>query len=195
MTTPKAGRPRDVDRDRALLVATGDLLAEVGYDRLTIDAVAGRCSAGKATVYRRWPSKAELVADAVALLHDSYDAPDTGDLREDLIAMAEQWHDLDARRDAVIAGLLTAMAHDEPLRTAVQTAISQPRHACYRAVVDRAIADGQLSPDLDVDLIGAVFPALTFHQITVRAEPVDRSLIERIVDHLVLPALTRPNAP
>ncbi|CAM2791903.1 TetR/AcrR family transcriptional regulator [Prescottella defluvii] len=179
-----------MERERDLLLATQDLLAEVGYDRLSIDSVAARCGAGKATVYRRWAGKSALVADAVALLHDSYLEPDTGNLREDLVMAASAWHDPDVRRDAVVAGLLTAMAHDGELRDAVRAAVTEPRRAVYRSIVARAVERGDVPATCDTELIGTVFPALTFHRVTVTAQPVGREFIERVVDRVVLPALT-----
>ncbi|MFC7451185.1 TetR/AcrR family transcriptional regulator [Rhodococcus daqingensis] len=190
MSSPsKSGRPRDADRDRALLVATQDLLAEVGYDRLSIDAVAARCGAGKTTVYRRWAGKPELVADAVALLHEIAVAPDTGDLRTDLVLMAKAWHDPDSRRDAVVGGLLTAMVHDGGLRDAVNQAISVPHKEVFATVVARAVERGEVPGDRDFELIGTAFPALTFHRLSVMAEPIDLAFIERVVDGVVVPAL------
>src|SRR3990170_4095168 len=88
---PRLGRKRDHTRDAYILEAALEVLAETGYDGMTIDMVAARARAGKATLYRRWPSKAELVIDAVACLKkDDYhpaNLPDTGTLRGDLVAM------------------------------------------------------------------------------------------------------------
>lgn len=186
----KAGRPRSVERDRALLLATQDLLAEVGYDRLSIDAVASRCGAGKTTIYRRWSGKSELVADAVALLHGDYPHPDTGTLRGDLVSMASTWLAADARRDAVVAGLLTAMAHDENLREAVRVAVAEPHQEVFAGIVERARARGEVASELDLEVIGAVFPAVTFHYLTVLAAPMGKALVERIIDSVLLPALS-----
>ncbi|MFD4179517.1 TetR/AcrR family transcriptional regulator [Rhodococcus sp. NPDC058514] len=191
MSSPsKSGRPRDADRDRALLVATQELLAEIGYDRLSIDAVAARCGAGKATVYRRWAGKPELVADAVALLHEVAEAPDTGDLRTDLVLMAKSWLNPNFRRDAVAGGLLTAMVHDRGLRDAVNQAISVPHREVFATVVARAVERGEVPGDRDIDLIGTALPAITFHRLAVMAAPVDLAFIERVVDGVVVPALT-----
>lgn len=195
MSSPsKAGRPRSADRDRALLTATQDLLAEVGYDRLSIDAVAARCGAGKTTVYRRWAGKPELVADAVALLHEIEATPDTGDLREDLVQMAAAWHDPDSRRDAVVGGLLTAMVHDSGLRAAVSAAIGVPHMAVFTSIIARAVDRCEVPADRDVELIGFSIPAMMFHRLSVMAEPVDRAFVERVIDGVVVPALTSPGA-
>src|SRR5580700_3381924 len=86
------GRRRDASRDDALRQATIELLAELGYDRLTIDAVAARARAGKATVYRRWANKAELVADALAQRHAAMAVPDTGSVRGDFLALIDDKH-------------------------------------------------------------------------------------------------------
>ena len=83
------GRALDVTRCAALRDAALELLAEIGYDRLTIDSVAARAHASKATIYRRWPGKAELVVDALTLLKGAPLVPDTGTLRGDLEAIAQ----------------------------------------------------------------------------------------------------------
>src|ERR1700743_3597176 len=89
--SPRVGRPMDATRDDDILNAALDILAEVGYDGMTIDMVAARARAGKATLYRRWPSKTELVIDAVACMKNKdidFDSlPDTGTLRGDFIAL------------------------------------------------------------------------------------------------------------
>src|SRR6187402_3084695 len=89
--SPRLGRKRDHTRDPAILDAALDVLAEAGYDGMTVDMVAARAKAGKATLYRRWPSKSELVLDALACMKrvetDPEKLPNTGTLRGDLIAM------------------------------------------------------------------------------------------------------------
>lgn len=191
MTNPaRVGRPRNVGLDLDFLIATQDLLAEVGYDRLSIDAVACRCGAGKATIYRRWAGKSELVADAVAQLHGGYPVPDTGSLRGDLVAMASTLLAVDTRRDAVVAGLIGAMTHDAALRDAVRTAVAEPHQTVFRAIVARAEERGEVPPGRDLEIIGAVFPAVTFHYPRVRAAAADANLVERIIDTVLVPALT-----
>lgn len=184
-----AGRPRDAARHDAILVAAQDLLAEVGYDRLTIEAVAARCGAGKNTIYRRWPDKPALVADAVADLHEINEDPDTGSVRDDLIAFAAEWHSADSRRDEVMAGMLTAMRHDAALRAAVTDAITTPRRAAFHGLVERAAERGEIASGRNVALIGSSLPAIVFHHVIVLNTPVDRDLVVSIIDDLILPAL------
>ena len=99
---PRLGRKRDLTRDPEILEAALDVLAETGFERMTIDEVATRARAGKATLYRRWPSKSELVIDAVACMkrgaYDPSSLPDTGTLRGDLVAMIKEPSIADAQR-------------------------------------------------------------------------------------------------
>lgn len=188
-TAVKAGRPRNADLDRALLEAAQDLLIEVGYDRLSIDAVAARCGAGKSTVYRRWAGKPELVADAVALLPGVRNHADTGSLRGDLMVMASAWVDPDVRRDAVVGGLLTAMARDAGLREAVRCAVAAPYEKCFETIIERAIDRGEVPAGLDLKMLATVFPAITRYHLSVLATPISRDMLERIIDGVLLPAL------
>src|ERR1700710_2802836 len=88
MDTRRAGRPRDPSRDEAIVAATLAIFAEEGYAGVTIEGVAARAGVGKATVYRRWVSKEQLVVDAVKLgCHLTDHLPDTGDVRADLASM------------------------------------------------------------------------------------------------------------
>lgn len=185
----RAGRPRDALLHQQLIVATQEILLEVGYDRLTIEAVAARVGAGKTTVYRRWPNKAALVLDAVSALHRSQPPPATGALRPDLLALGHTFIGSDARRTAVIAGLSTAMAHDDHLRAAVLAALGAPRTLEFVAVIEAAAQRGEVRHGCDVPLVGRLFPALAFHQLAALGIPVDAALVERVVDHVLLPLL------
>src|ERR1700727_2061901 len=105
------GRHLDASRDAALRDAALELLAEIGYDRLSNDAVAARAKASKMTIYRRWSGKAELVVDAITCLRKPGEIPDTGSLRGDLEAMASGSDGPDVRFDAqLLLGLVTALA-------------------------------------------------------------------------------------
>lgn len=187
----RTGRPRDPARQDAILQATQDLLADVGYDRLSIESVAARCGTGKTTIYRRWPDKAALVADAVAAAatHLAQEPSDTGVLRDDMITFGAQWHSPDSRRDGIVAGLLTAMRHHPELRAAVGEAITQPGQRAFRLMVQRAVDRGDVPEGRPVDLIGAVLPAMVFHHITESNAPVDEDFISAVIDNIVLPAL------
>src|ERR1700709_1972136 len=119
----KLGRKRDHTRDPEILDAAIEVLAECGYERMTIDMVAARAKAGKATLYRRWPSKAELVIDAVACMKrpdfPPEHMPDTGTLRGDLLAMIRP-HSLEEseRKLQVMGGLVSMLSRDPQLAAA-----------------------------------------------------------------------------
>src|ERR671916_417754 len=131
--TPEAdparlGRKRDHSRDPEILEAALDVLPEVGYEGMTVDMVATRAKAGKATLYRRWPSKADLVIDAVACMKQSDLAPeklpDTGTLRGDLVAMIKPHSIEDGERKLrVLAGVVSMLSRDPQLADAVNSAI------------------------------------------------------------------------
>src|SRR4051794_1149166 len=153
-TAPKLGRKRDLTRDPEILEATLQILAETGYDGMTIDMVATRAKAGKATLYRRWASKSELVIDAVACMKSAdidFDAlPDTGTLRGDLLAMVKP-HTIEesARKLQVMAGLVSMLSRHPELADAVRDAVMGPRVRINRLFLQRAIDRGEIPADVD----------------------------------------------
>ena len=187
------GRPRDPSRDKAIREAALDLLAEDGYDRLTIDAVASRAGAGRATVYRRWGSKAELVVDALADLHGSPQVPDTGSLREDLDQLCTHLTDApESRTLAVMQGLASALPHDPALVAAFNERLRDPRRAAVAELFARAVARGEMPPGKDIELLTAVIPALMMHRLVTGEGPPSLTFARRIVEQLLLPAATAP---
>ncbi|MEV1242275.1 TetR/AcrR family transcriptional regulator [Nonomuraea sp. NPDC050022] len=188
--TPLRGGPA---REAELLGVVLDVLRETGYDRLTIDAVAARAKAGKHTVYRRWPSKAELVVAAfVNAVSTTPVAPDTGELRADLLGLMESLVGELARLGDIVAGLIGEILHNADLARAVQQNYVATRRRLTLEVFERAWARGELSRSADTDLLWQVGPAVLFFRALVSGEPVDSELARRLVDHVVLPlALNR----
>ncbi|MGH3125959.1 MAG: TetR-like C-terminal domain-containing protein, partial [Streptosporangiaceae bacterium] len=129
-TRHRGGRYLDSSRDLVLREAALALLAEVGYDRLTMDAVAARARAAKTTIYRRWQGKAELVVDSLNSLKGVPDIPDTGSLRDDLRALAECITSAESRFGAqVTIGMVSALARDAELRRLFGEKFIAPRMA------------------------------------------------------------------
>jgi len=189
---PKLGRKRDHSRDPEILEAALDVLAETGYDGMTIDMVAARAKAGKATLYRRWSSKGELVIDAVACMKTiDFDAlPDTGTLRGDLVAMIKSPSMVDAQRKMkVMTGLLSMISRDPELADAAYTAIIEPRALANRVLLDRAVARGEIAQNLDLERIAHLSQAMATYRTTVLREPVDRDFLIWVIDGVVLPAV------
>lgn len=193
MTAPPrpAGRPLDAGVQAALLRATQDLLIEEGYERLTCDAVARRCGSSKATIYRRWPGKLALVLAAAQDLFPVPDVPNTGDLREDLLACGRAYMTEDGRSQRVLASVHTAARHDPELRAAAREALGSPVDRLFHTVLDRAVAGGLIAREVDVGIVAEVFPGIAFHYAAALGRPVDETLVLRVVDHVLLPSLRR----
>ena len=190
----RPGRKRDHTRDPEILDAALDILAETGYDGMTIDMVAARAKAGKATLYRRWQSKADLVIEAVACMNrtdfDPADLPDTGTLRGDLIAMIRP-HSIEdnERKLQVVGGLVSMLARDPHLVDAVEEAITKPRAALNRFLMQRAIDRGEVRADADIETISHIGPSMSAYRSLMQRKPVDREFLVSMIDGVVLPAL------
>jgi AcrR family transcriptional regulator len=190
-TSVRAGRSLDASRDADLRRAALELVAEIGYDRLTIDAVAARVRAGKATVYRRWASKDRLVVDAFAEeMFGGLVPPDTGNLRDDLVGVATQiWAGPRAVPTAqVMAGLMTAMLSNPALREAVKDACLRPE-SVFQTVVDRAVERGEIGPPPDPELVGWVLPSMCMFRLMKTGVAPDAAYCSSVIDRVVIPAL------
>lgn len=184
---PRPGRPRDPARDEAILAATLALFAEDGYAGLSIEGVAARAGVGKATIYRRYSSKAQLVVDAVHVCAGiTEDLPDTGDLRADLTRMLDALMNL-LRGDlgpvlmAFAAERIRYPALDEEFKRSVIGA----KRAHIRHLLASAIERGDLAPDTDIEIVAETGPALMWHQALNRL-PLTDDLPNRVVD-MILP--------
>jgi len=188
-------RPRvEGEREAEILDAAVDLLNQVGYDRLTMDAVTAQAKAGKATLYRRWSTKAALVVDAILRSKETLQAPetDTGSLRGDLIAMACGHGGLcDERTSHTMAGVITALHHDPDFAEEFRTRVVQPKLEVGRRVFERARARGEITADLDLDLFAPALAGIVLHRSFVLGLSVDEKTVARVVDEIILPAATR----
>ena len=192
-TRGRGGRSLDSSRDVVLREAALALLAEVGYDRLTMDAVAARARAAKTTIYRRWPGKAELVVDALTSLKGAPEIPDTGSLRQDLRALAESITSAESKFGAQMTiGMVNALARDAELRRVFGEKFIAPRMAGFRTVFERAVDRGEMPAGHDLDLLARLFPALGLQQIVTSGELPGTRLACQIMDEVVYPLATAP---
>jgi AcrR family transcriptional regulator len=199
--TKSVGRPRDESREAAILEATLEVLGEVGYDRLTIDAVACRAKASKATVYRRWADKAALVVEAMQGLspvprNARGEAlctwPDTGSLRGDLLAGVRAFMErLTSDEGRLIVAVMTAQAHNPELAQAMRASHYEDKRRSCRMLADRAIARGELSSPAGADTFVEVLPAIMFNRLLISGEPFDEAFLVHVVDDIALPLLGR----
>ena len=189
---------RGAVREDAILRATLELLAESGYDQLTIDAVAARARCSKATIYRRWPGKAALVITAVRRHagQPAAAAPDTGSLRSDLLAALEAMRSgLSGQDAALILGLLSAMHRDPELAGAVREQVLDAKRQVFGAVIARAAARGQVRAAADGALLAEISSAVLLSRLLVTGEPLDDAFTQHLVDAVLLPALGQPAPP
>ncbi len=192
VATAPTSRPRvSGDREQELLEAAIDVLRDVGYDRLTYDAVAAAARASKATLYRRWPHKSDLVIDALALFIGcpADQDPDTGSLRGDLIAQACAVGGLDDEAVMQTWSALLPVIHREPeMARGIHERFIAPKLTAARAVFENARRRGEVGPDADLDTLVMILPAMSVHETLLSGKRPGPDRIADFVDTVVLPA-------
>ncbi len=185
-------RPRIAgERELEILGATLEVLADVGYDRLTMDAVATRAKASKATLYRRWNGKVSLVIDALLTTKQTPTAPDTGSLRGDLIASFCGLGGLtDERTVSTFASVITAISRDRDFAEAFRREVIGPKTAASRMLFERARERGELREGVDIELLAPALAGIMLHRLYVMGEQPDEQTITRVIDQIILPAAT-----
>lgn len=187
-------RPRvEGDREDQILEATLDLLIEAGYDRLTMDAVAKRAKASKATLYRRWESKAALVIDALVKAKDMPhpEVPNTGSLRGDLIETFCGHRGIANQRVAEVMGAVLTATHTDPdFASLFRAHFIAPKIVVTQAIYSAAVERGEVSPDIDLDIIGPALAGIVLHRSYLLGESPTTELVTRVIDHVILPAAT-----
>lgn len=187
-------RPRvEGNREQEILDATLAVLVDMGYDRLTMDAVATKAKASKATLYRRWEGKAALVIDALMSQKTPLEVPtDTGSLRGDLLAVFCGSGGLtDDHQTAILGSVVTAIGRDAEFAAAFRERFIGPKVAVARQIYERAHERGELRDDLDLEILSAALPGIVLHRMFLLGEPATPDLIARVVDQVILPAATR----
>jgi AcrR family transcriptional regulator len=184
-------RPRiEGVREQEILDAALEVLADAGYDRLTMDAVAQRAKASKATLYRRWNSKATLVVDALARTKTVPVVPDTGDLRSDLLgAFCGMGGLTDHDMTSTLGAVITAVSTDPEFAREFREQVVGPKARVGRTIFERALARGELRPDIDLDIVAPALSGIVLHRVFILGEQPDMALIERAIDQIILPAV------
>lgn len=182
------GRPRDARADRAILDAALEAFINDGYEGMSIESVAGRAGVGKTTIYRRWPSKKELVVAAIETLFEDFSALDTGDVRTDLISIARRAGRFitETKAGEALPRMLGELASGSPLGRAYYEKVMVPRRQALVEILEGAKARGQLRADLDVNLaIAAIIGSMMFLRITRTLSDQESDLPERLVTQLI----------
>jgi AcrR family transcriptional regulator len=186
--TRRPGRPRSEQAEQAIIEATLDLFAEEGFDGVCVEAVAARAGVGKATIYRRWPNKEELLLAALGALKSPYPEPAGASVRDDLIAMLSVMvADMADPRKARRYALLLGEGEKYPrLMARYKETVVQPRRELMRSVIRRGIATGELRPDTDVEIAMLALTGTVLAKGKEADGGLDGELAAHIVDELLL---------
>lgn len=185
-TAPTRGRPRSEKARQAVLHAAAELLVEHGLGAVSMDAVAERAGVSKATIYRWWPAKETLALEALnnewAVGHE--EAPDTGSLRGDLLALLHPWARLVTSRPyARVIAALVVKAHSDPAFAADYVDhLVAPRRARARAVFARGVERGEIAPEARIDVALDVIYGPLYHRLLHGHAPVDHTFVDDVVD-------------
>jgi AcrR family transcriptional regulator len=185
----RPGRPRDPSRDEAIFAATLALFAEHGYAGVSIEGVAARAGVGKATIYRRYASKAQLLVDAVQVCAGpKYPLPDTGDFRADLTTMLQGLMDqLRSDMGPVLVAFAAERARYPALDEEFKRSVIGAKRAHIRQLLTSAVERGELPADADIEVIAEAGPALLWHQ-ALNGLPLTDDLPSRIITTVLPPS-------
>ncbi len=191
--TGTPGRPLSAELSEQLLSVAVDILADEGWSRLNSDRIAARARAGKAGIYRRWPSMPVLVRDAVGRFTLVPMPADAGSLRADLAALLERWERPLDREERAVASIVGAARHDEDLRAGLETALVQPLTAAVTEIGERAGRRGQPVDPVRLALLGSVLEAFWWQRFTAAGDGAMRpEQVDRVIDEVLLPAAAVP---
>ena len=192
-TTPAPrGRPRDPRRDAAIYEAAIELLAEAGFEGMTLEAVAHRAGVSKPTIYLRCPEgKGQLVAAAIAARRElKPPAHDTGSLRGDLLATVRDMVEHMRENAALAAGLVRQLRESAELAEIFREHVIEPERARWSAIVDRAEARGEVAPGSAPSIFPDVAPSLIHAQMTFPSpNELDDAFVTELVERVLLPIL------
>ena len=188
-----SGRPRKPETDAAILDAALTVFGEVGYEGMTVEAVAARAGVGKATIYRRWSSKDDLIIAAIQEVLIPVEVPNIGEVRKTLISIV---------RGAVtfmktsVAGVIfprmaAEVAGQTPLGKRYVESVIGPRRAMVRTVLSRGVVEGALRPDLDIHLladilVGPIVLRKILRELDASSDDLPDRLVEALLDGWVV---------
>lgn len=179
-------------RETELLEVTLQLLQEHGYERLTIDAVAAAAHASKATVYRRWPSKAELVLAAfIEGVRQVAMPPDTGTLRDDLLHLGNTICKQARQQAGTIRAVLVEVSRHPALNEALQQQFLDQRKALIHEVQRQAVIRGEIDAAAISDELWDLLPGYLIFRCMMPSRPPTEHTVQALVDDVLIPSLTR----
>ena len=181
------GRPRSATADQAIRDAAVELFAERGFEGVSVEDVAERAGVSRATIYRRYPSKVDLVVEAGGCLaSDDIAFPDTGNLGDDLHGLARSL--VKAFKDSPTGRVMPVMIFERrryPELDAGYRRFLSDRKARTRKVLQRAVDRGELPGDTDVGVMSSMLVGPIFHRLIITQEPLNDAFIDTLVDALL----------
>jgi AcrR family transcriptional regulator len=179
-------------RETELLEVTLQLLQEHGYDRLTVDAVAAAARASKATVYRRWPSKAELVLAAfIEGVRQVAVHPETGTLRGDLLHLGNVIRQQACQQASTIRAVLVEVSRHPALNDALQHQFLDHRKALIQEILQQAADRGEIDESVISDELWDLLPGYLIFRTIMPSQPPTERTVQALVDDVIIPSLTR----
>ena len=184
------GRPLSAELSEQLVTVAVEILAEEGWGRLNSDRIAARARAGKAGIYRRWPTMAALARHAVGRF-TLVDLPeDAGSLRGDLAALVGRWALPLSREERAAASLVGAARHDEDLRAGLDAALVQPLAAAVTEIGARSAARGEPIEQRRLALLGSVLEAFWWQRYTTAGDgAMTQEHVHRVIDEVLVPVV------
>ncbi|WP_104524872.1 TetR-like C-terminal domain-containing protein [Blastococcus atacamensis] len=186
--TGSPGRPLSSELSEQLLAVAVDILADEGWGRLNSDRIAARARAGKAGIYRRWPTMAALARAAVGRFRLVEVPEDRGSLRADLLGLLERWTQPLDREERAVASLVGAACHDEELRAGLDDALVRPLGNAVRELTARAADRGEAVRPERQRLLATVLEAFWWQRYRL-AEPLTPDDLAFVVDEVLTPLL------
>jgi AcrR family transcriptional regulator len=186
-------RRRGAALETAIYEAVLQQLGTVGFGAMTIEGVAAAAHTGKAAIYRRWPSKEELVADTLDNVLPSLDLPlDTGNVRSDLAEIFTVMLEMMASpAGGAMQALMGELGHDHDFITTLHERVLAPRKALMMEILLRGVARGDVRRDAIKPVVVDAGPALLVHRLLTFGPPIDPAYMEAVLDDVVMP-LIRP---
>ncbi len=192
--TGTPGRPLSAELSEQLVAVAVDILAQEGWSRLNSDRIAARARAGKAGIYRRWPSMSALARHAVSRFTLVTLPEDTGSLRGDLLALTARWARPLDKEERAAASLVGAARHDNELRAGLDTALVQPLAAVVAELGSRSAGRGDPIEPTRLALLGSVLEAFWWQRYTAAGDgAMNPQRVTEVVDDVLLPLVAPPD--
>jgi AcrR family transcriptional regulator len=193
--TGTPGRPLSTELSEQLLSVAVDILAEEGWGRLNSDRIAARARAGKAGIYRRWPTMAALARTAVSQFDLVPVPPPGSSLREDLCGLVARWADPLDRQERAVASIVGAARHEEDLRAGLDDALVRPLALAVAELGRRAAERGEPIDASRLALLGSVLEAFWWQRYTAAGDgAMTPDEVDHVVDDVLLPIAASADA-